>query len=146
MDFKKILKIKGLKYWVATAVFAVVILFLDQNNLLVTMKLGRQVNQLHNQEEELREAIVQDSINNVLQYFRACNSALLVNVANKYHWHTTGLGIAQEGCGTLTHLAHRASGAVELIACDCLYGIDNHEVGGALLFLVAASDAVGTHA
>ena len=64
MDFKKILKIKGLKYWVATAVFAVVILFLDQNNLLVTMKLGRQVNQLHNQEEELREAIVQDSINN----------------------------------------------------------------------------------
>lgn len=64
MDFKKILKIKGLKYWVATAVFAVVILFLDQNNLLVTMKLGRQVSQLHSQEEELREAIVQDSINN----------------------------------------------------------------------------------
>lgn len=64
MDFKKILKIKGLKYWVATAVFAVVILFLDQNNLLVTMKLGRQVSQLHSQEEELREAIAQDSINN----------------------------------------------------------------------------------
>ena len=39
MDFKKILKIKGLKYWVATAVFAVV-------------------------ERELAEAIVQDSVNN----------------------------------------------------------------------------------
>ena len=64
MDFKKILKIKGLKYWVATAVFAVVILFIDPNNLLVTMKLGRQVSQLHEEERELAEAIVQDSVNN----------------------------------------------------------------------------------
>ncbi len=61
---KKLLKIKGLKYWVATAVFAAVILFLDQNNLLVTMKLSRQVSALHEEEEQLREAIVQDSINN----------------------------------------------------------------------------------
>jgi cell division protein FtsB len=61
---KKLLKIKGLKYWVATAVFLVVILFLDQNNLLVTMKLNRQVNALHDEEAQLRDAIVQDSINN----------------------------------------------------------------------------------
>ena len=61
---KKLLKIKGLKYWVATAVFVVVILFVDQNNLLVTMKLSRQVSALHEEEEHLREAIVQDSINN----------------------------------------------------------------------------------
>ncbi len=61
---KKLLKIKGLKYWVATVVFAAVILFLDQNNLLVTMKLSRQVSALHDEEELLREAIVQDSINN----------------------------------------------------------------------------------
>jgi len=60
---KKLLKIKGLKYWVATAVFAAVILFLDQYNLLVTMKLSRQVSALHEEEEHLREAIVQDSIN-----------------------------------------------------------------------------------
>ena len=43
MDIKKILKIKGLKYWVATAVFLLVILFLDANNLLVTMRLHREV-------------------------------------------------------------------------------------------------------
>ena len=43
---KKLLKIKGLKYWVAFAVFALVILFIDENNLLVTMKLSRQVNEL----------------------------------------------------------------------------------------------------
>ena len=60
---KKLLKIKGLKYWVATAVFVVVILFVDQNNLLVTMKLGRQVADLKDEEATLREAIVQDSIN-----------------------------------------------------------------------------------
>jgi cell division protein FtsB len=60
---KKLLKIKGLKYWVATAVFVVVILFVDQNNLLVTMKLGRQVAELKDEEATLREAIVQDSIN-----------------------------------------------------------------------------------
>ncbi|MBR1765945.1 MAG: septum formation initiator family protein [Bacteroidales bacterium] len=57
------LNIKGLKYWVATAVFAVVFLFLDPTNLLVTMKLRRQVNELHDQEATLREAIVQDSVN-----------------------------------------------------------------------------------
>lgn len=60
---KKLLKIKGLKYWVATAVFVVVILFVDQNNLLVTMKLGRQVAELKEEEANLSEAIVQDSIN-----------------------------------------------------------------------------------
>lgn len=43
MDIKKILKIKGLKYWVATVVFLVVILFLDSNSLLVTMRLNREV-------------------------------------------------------------------------------------------------------
>ena len=63
MDIKKIKDIKGLKYWVATAVFAVVILFLDPNNLLVTFKLSRQVHSLHDEEKELQEAIVQDSIN-----------------------------------------------------------------------------------
>lgn len=60
---KKLLKIKGLKYWVATAVFVVVILFVDQNNLLVTMKLGRRVADLKDEEANLSEAIVQDSIN-----------------------------------------------------------------------------------
>jgi hypothetical protein len=64
---KKLLKIKGLKYWVATAVFVVVILFVDQNNLLVTMKLGRQVADLKDEEATLREAIVQDSINAAMQ-------------------------------------------------------------------------------
>lgn len=64
MNMKKLLKIKGLKYWVALAVFAVVILFLDQNNLLVTMNLSRQISALQSEEQELREAIVQDSINN----------------------------------------------------------------------------------
>lgn len=63
MNFKKITEIKGFKYWVATAVFVLVILFVDQNNLMVTMKLSRQVKNLHTEERELKEAIVQDSIN-----------------------------------------------------------------------------------
>lgn len=62
MDFKKIKEIKGLKYWIATAVFALVILFIDPNNLLVTFKLGRQVHALHAEERAQKEAIIQDSI------------------------------------------------------------------------------------
>lgn len=61
---KKLLKIKGLKYWVAFAVFALVILFIDENNILVTMKLSRQVNELRSEEAQLRKDIVQDSVNN----------------------------------------------------------------------------------
>ena len=57
MDFKRILQIKGLKYWVATAVFVIVIVIVDPNNLLVTMKLSRQVSHLHDEERELKEAI-----------------------------------------------------------------------------------------
>jgi hypothetical protein len=58
VDIKKILKIKGLKYWVATAVFLVVILFLDPNNLFVTMRLRNDVrageDSIHSLEEAIR--------------------------------------------------------------------------------------------
>lgn len=57
MDIKKILKIKGLKYWVATAVFLLVILFLDSNNLLVTMRLNREVKALEEKCNRLEAAI-----------------------------------------------------------------------------------------
>ncbi len=57
MDIKKILKIKGLKYWVATAVFLVVILFLDANNLLVTMRLHNDVKAGEDSIRKLEEAI-----------------------------------------------------------------------------------------
>ncbi len=63
MDLKKIKNIKGLKYWIACGVFALVILFIDPNNLLVTFKLAHQVHTLHAEERELQEAIVQDSVN-----------------------------------------------------------------------------------
>jgi len=62
VDFKKILKIKGLKYWVATAVFLVVILFLDANNLLVTMRLQREVNAGEDSIRKLEKAIQQESV------------------------------------------------------------------------------------
>ncbi len=62
MDFKKIYKVKGFKYILATVLFVVVILFIDPNNLLVTGRLHRQVNALHAEERNLREAIVADSI------------------------------------------------------------------------------------
>lgn len=63
MDIKKILKIKGLKYWVVTAVFLVVILFLDSNNLLVTMRLQREVNAGEDSIRKLEEAIRKESDN-----------------------------------------------------------------------------------
>ena len=57
MDFKKILKIKGLKYWVATAVFLVVILFLDPNNLFVTMRMRNEVAAYEDSVRRLEQAI-----------------------------------------------------------------------------------------
>ena len=63
LDIKKILKIKGLKYWVVTAVFLVVILFLDSNNLLVTMRLQREVNAGEDSIQKLEEAIRKESDN-----------------------------------------------------------------------------------
>ena len=57
MDIKKILKIKGLKYWVATVVFLVVILFLDANNLLVTMRLHNDVKAGEDSIRKLEETI-----------------------------------------------------------------------------------------
>ena len=61
---KKFLKIISNKYIIATLVFVVIILFLDPYNLFVTNRVQRQVNELHAEESELREAIVADSANN----------------------------------------------------------------------------------
>lgn len=63
MNWKKIVKIISNKYVIATLIFLVVILFLDEYNLSVTSKLQRQVNELHAQEREMQQAIVADSIN-----------------------------------------------------------------------------------
>ena len=61
---KKLLKIIGNKYIIATLVFIALFVFVDEYNLLVTHRLQRQVRQLHEEEEELREAIVTDSTEN----------------------------------------------------------------------------------
>lgn len=64
MDFKNILKIKGLKYIVVTVIFVVVIAFVDDYSLRVSARLHRQVNELHKEEQALKEAIVADSVAN----------------------------------------------------------------------------------
>lgn len=65
MNIKKILKIPGLKYIVVLVLFAVYMTFIDDYSVVATSRLKRQVRQLHAEERELREAIVQDSINAV---------------------------------------------------------------------------------
>ncbi|MBP5527344.1 MAG: septum formation initiator family protein [Bacteroidales bacterium] len=61
---KKILKIVANKYVIATLVFVVIIVFLDPYNLFVTNRVKRQVDELHMEEEALKEAITTDSANN----------------------------------------------------------------------------------
>ena len=58
---KRFLKIISNKYVIATLVFVVLIVFIDEYNLMVTRRVGREVRALHEEEEELREAIVADS-------------------------------------------------------------------------------------
>lgn len=50
------------KYVIATIIFIVVILFLDENNLFVSMRLRRDVNRLQQEEKQLQNDIVNDSI------------------------------------------------------------------------------------
>ena len=74
---KKILKIIGNKYVIATLVFLVLIVFVDEYNLLVTRRVSRQVDALHAEEQALREAIVADS---------AANAELVNNLDAKEHY------------------------------------------------------------
>lgn len=62
MEIKKILKIPGLKYLVVLLIFAVYMVFIDEYSVVATSRLKREVRQLHAEERELREAIVEDSI------------------------------------------------------------------------------------
>ena len=61
---KKALKIIANKYVIATLVFVALIFFLDPYNLLVTHRLGSQVERLHEEEIALQEAIAADSVSN----------------------------------------------------------------------------------
>lgn len=74
---KKFLKIIGNKYVIATLVFVVLIVFLDEYNLLVTRRVSRQVDALHAEEKALKEAIVADSVS---------NAALRDNLDAKEHY------------------------------------------------------------
>lgn len=64
MTMKKFLKIITNKYVIATLVFVVLIVFLDEYNLMVTHRVKNEVRELHAEEQALKEAIVSDSINN----------------------------------------------------------------------------------
>lgn len=56
------LKIIKNKYFIATLVFLVIVLFLDENNLFVLHRLNKEVRTLHEEETQLQENIAADSI------------------------------------------------------------------------------------
>lgn len=57
----KLKKILLNKYFLATVVFLAVIIFIDDYSLRVSSRLSRQVDRLHSEEQQLADAIVQDS-------------------------------------------------------------------------------------
>ncbi len=61
---KRVLKILANKYVIATLVFVALIFFLDEYNLMVTHRVAKQVDRLHAEERELKEAITADSLHN----------------------------------------------------------------------------------
>ena len=77
MKIDNILKVKGLKYIVATVVFLAVIAFIDDYSLRVSARLRREVNELHAEEQALKEAIVADS---------AANAELKASLDAKEHY------------------------------------------------------------
>lgn len=60
---KKVWKIVKNKYFIATAIFVVVIAFIDENNLMVSYRLRHQVSTLEKERAELMEGMEKDSIN-----------------------------------------------------------------------------------
>lgn len=64
MNWVKTKRILLNKYIIATIVFLVVIVFIDEYSLRVSSRLHRQVNELHTEEQALQRAIVEDSIAN----------------------------------------------------------------------------------
>ncbi|KWW31583.1 MAG: Septum formation initiator [bacterium P3] len=65
MDWNKLWHIVKNKYVAASLIFAVLIIFLDQNNLFVISRLRREVRHLRTEEKSARRAIVADSIHAV---------------------------------------------------------------------------------
>lgn len=63
MNWEKIKKVLLNKYVIATLVFLAVIVVIDDYSLRVSSRLSRQVGERHAEEQQLKEAIVQDSIN-----------------------------------------------------------------------------------
>lgn len=62
MNWKRIGKVMANKYVVATAVFLLVIAFMDDYSLQVSSRLSRELKQLKAEEQEMKEAMVADSI------------------------------------------------------------------------------------
>ena len=60
--WKKIWTVVKNKYVAATLIFVVIIAFVDENNLLLTSRLHREVHALHAEEQRMAEGIVADSI------------------------------------------------------------------------------------
>jgi len=58
----KIWKIISNRYVATLAIFAVIFLFLDENNLMVTLQQRKEVNRLHAIENSYKDAIYKDSI------------------------------------------------------------------------------------
>lgn len=56
------LKIIKNKYVIATLIFVIVFLFIDENNAFVLFRLKGEVRELHKEEAALRNEIVEDSI------------------------------------------------------------------------------------
>lgn len=50
------------KYFIATAIFLVIILFFSSNNIFFILGLSREVSNLHEEEKMLQEQITSDSI------------------------------------------------------------------------------------
>jgi hypothetical protein len=64
MDYKNILKIRGLKYWVAVVVFLCVIFIFDQNTLPEVFQLRHEVSELDDSIASLEASIARDSAYN----------------------------------------------------------------------------------
>lgn len=64
MNWSKVKKVVLNKYFIATVVFVVVIVFIDEYSLRVSSRLHRQLDELHAEEQALKEAIVEDSAAN----------------------------------------------------------------------------------
>ena len=77
-----------------------------------------------------------DGIDDMFQNLGTCQGSFLGDMTNQNDGYPAGLGEAQQGSGTFTHLGNAAGRALDVLCRDGLDGVDDNNLRFHLLDMV----------